>query len=93
MDMASVFESALRAKAIFRRQRAKLPFESKIGILIRMQHLTAQIGKVSGRKPAGKVWLVESEREKKKVLRPKAKIGRVAMAVSQRRNRKKTETP
>jgi hypothetical protein len=88
MDMASAFESALRAKGISRRQRAELPFESKIDILIRMQKLTARIRKVSGRKPAGKAWPVESEKEKKKALSPKTKPGRVALAVSPRRNRR-----
>jgi hypothetical protein len=63
MDMAAAFKNALRAKEIFRRQQAKLPFESKIDILICMQKLAAQIGKVAGRKQTGKVWLVTKKKE------------------------------
>jgi hypothetical protein len=63
MAMAAAFRNALRAKDIFRRQQAKLPFESKIDILIRMQKLAAQIGKAAGRKQTGKVWMVTNKKE------------------------------
>jgi hypothetical protein len=46
----------LRAKRDFHRRQAKLSFERKIEIVVRLQKLAATIGKISGRKPSGLTW-------------------------------------
>lgn len=55
-DMGALLAGKLRAKSDFRRQQAKLPFERKLEIVIQMQKLAADIGKITGRKPVGTIW-------------------------------------
>jgi len=51
--------AVLQKKRDFRRRQARLPFESKIEIVVRLQHWVAEIGRSSGRKPSGKAWRLE----------------------------------
>lgn len=55
-EMAPSLAAVLQKKRDFRRRQARLPFERKIEIVVRLQHLVAEIRKSSGRKPAGKAW-------------------------------------
>jgi hypothetical protein len=54
--MVPLLAAVLQKKSDYRRQQARLPFERKIEIVVRLQHLVAEIGKSSGRKPSGKAW-------------------------------------
>jgi hypothetical protein len=56
VDKGATLAVKLHVKRDFRRRQAKLSFESKIEIVVRLQKLTAAIGKITGRKPSGMTW-------------------------------------
>ncbi|MBI5788039.1 MAG: hypothetical protein HZA78_04190 [Candidatus Schekmanbacteria bacterium] len=51
----SEVEKLFMGKALFHKERAKLPFEKKIEVLVKLQQLASEI-KSTGAKKAGKVW-------------------------------------
>lgn len=54
-----IMEDIFKAKAEFRKERAKLPFEEKIKILVKLQQIAYEAALASGKREARTPWKID----------------------------------
>ncbi len=54
-----MMEDIFKAKAEFRKERAKLPFEEKIKILVKLQQIAYEAALASGKREARTPWKLD----------------------------------
>jgi hypothetical protein len=56
---AKKMEDIFKAKKEFRKERAKLPFEEKIKIVVRLQQIAAEAAACANKKESRKPWKID----------------------------------
>jgi hypothetical protein len=56
---AKKMEDIFRAKLEFRKERARLPFEEKIKILVRLQQIASEVASSTGKEETRKPWNID----------------------------------